>query len=105
MRKILRSLDERWQPKVTAIEEAKDLTTLSFQDLIGSLMAHELSLNRSRPTESRNKGIALKTVTAKDEEETFDEEMGLFVRRFNKSFNMNPSKPQFNKNVKKFRPK
>jgi len=105
VQKILQSLDERRQPKVTAIEQAKDLTTLSFQDLIGSLMAHELSLNRSRPTKSKNKGIALKTVLAEEEEERFDEDMGLFVRRFNKSFNMNPSKPQFNKNVKKFRPK
>jgi len=30
--KILRSLPARWRPKVTAIEEAKDLNTLSVED-------------------------------------------------------------------------
>jgi len=31
---ILRSLPARWRPKVTAIEEAKDLNTLSVEDLV-----------------------------------------------------------------------
>ena len=36
MRKLLRSLPARWRPKVTAIEEAKDLNTLSVEDLVSS---------------------------------------------------------------------
>ena len=43
--KILRSLPARWRPKVTAIEEAKDLNTLSVEDLVSSLKAHEIGLN------------------------------------------------------------
>jgi len=35
--KILRSLPARWRPKVTAIEEAKDLNTLSVEELKSSL--------------------------------------------------------------------
>jgi hypothetical protein len=35
--KILRSLSDKWRPKVTAIEEATDLNTLSVEDLISSL--------------------------------------------------------------------
>jgi len=38
--KILRSLLARWRPKVAAIEEAKDLNTLSVEDLISSLKCH-----------------------------------------------------------------
>jgi len=38
--KILRSLPARWRPKVTAIEEAKDLNTLSVKDLVSSLKVH-----------------------------------------------------------------
>jgi hypothetical protein len=38
--KILRSLHARWRPKVTAIEEAKDLNTLSVEDLVSSLKVH-----------------------------------------------------------------
>jgi len=34
--KILRSLLARWRPKVTAIEGAKDLNTLSVEDLVSS---------------------------------------------------------------------
>ncbi len=37
VRKILRSLSARWRPKITAIEEAKDLNILSVEDLVSSL--------------------------------------------------------------------
>jgi len=43
--KILRCLPTRWRPKVTAIEEAKDLNTLSVEDFMSSLKVHEISLN------------------------------------------------------------
>jgi len=43
--RILRSLPARWRPKVTAIEEAKDLNTLSVEDFISSLKCHEIGLN------------------------------------------------------------
>jgi len=47
--KILRSLPARWRPKVTAIEEAKDLNTLSVEDLVTSLKVHEIGLNEHEP--------------------------------------------------------
>jgi len=43
--KILRSLPARWRPKVIAIEEAKDLRTLSVEDLISSLKVPNISLD------------------------------------------------------------
>ena len=45
MSKILRSLPARWRPKVTAIEETKDLNTLSVEDLVSSLKVPEICLN------------------------------------------------------------
>jgi len=42
--KILRSLPSIWRPKVAAIEEAKDLNTLSVEDLVSSLKVHEIRL-------------------------------------------------------------
>ena len=42
VKKILRSLPAKWRPKVTAIEEARDLNTLSLENLISSLKCHEL---------------------------------------------------------------
>jgi hypothetical protein len=43
--KILISLPARRRPKVSAIEEAKDLNTFSVEDLVSSLKVHEISLN------------------------------------------------------------
>ncbi|KAL6323467.1 hypothetical protein AAG906_039039 [Vitis piasezkii] len=42
--KILRSLPSKWHTKVTAIQEAKDLTKLPMEELIGSLMTYEINL-------------------------------------------------------------
>ena len=52
--KILISLPARWRPKVTAIEEAKDLNTLSVEDLISSLKVHELSVTPRIPTQYKS---------------------------------------------------
>ena len=38
--KILRSLLKKWEAKVMAIQEAKDLTKLPLEELIGSLMTY-----------------------------------------------------------------
>jgi len=56
--KILRSLHARWRPKVTAIEETKDLNTLSVEDLVNSLKVHEISLNEHEPAK-KSKSIAI----------------------------------------------
>ncbi|XP_076882641.1 uncharacterized protein LOC143531179 [Bidens hawaiensis] len=44
--KVLRSLPPLWGHVVTAIEESKDLSRLSFDQLMGSLQAHEGRVNR-----------------------------------------------------------
>ncbi|CAL9078844.1 unnamed protein product [Musa textilis] len=40
--KILRSLPKSWDPKLTAIQEAKDLKNFPLEELIGSLMTYEM---------------------------------------------------------------
>jgi len=42
VRKILRFLSRSWEVKVTAIQEAKDLKTLSLDELIDNLQTYEL---------------------------------------------------------------
>jgi len=56
--KILRRLPARWRPKVTTIEEAKDLNTLSFENLVSSLKVHVIGLNQHEPAK-KVKSIAL----------------------------------------------
>jgi len=105
--KILRCLNREWQPKVTAIKEANDLTILDLTTLFGKLQEHEqvlLSLEQHEKKEkkdkakvSEKKSIALKTSSSKsqakeqsdysssdEEEEDKSEDMGLFVKRYNR---------------------
>ncbi|KAK9733293.1 hypothetical protein RND81_04G057900 [Saponaria officinalis] len=67
VRKVLRSLNKKWQPKVTVIEEAKDLSLFSYESLLGSLMAHELQLNKRHNETTKSKGIALQANSSDDE--------------------------------------
>ena len=68
--KILRSLLSKWDAKVTAIQEAKDLTKLPLEEFIRSLMTYEITLGKKQQEkEDKNKkNIALKTTTTEEEE-------------------------------------
>ena len=50
-RKILRALTSDWEKKITAIDEANDLSTMSLENLIGNLMAYELQLEERKKDE------------------------------------------------------
>ncbi|KAK5775507.1 hypothetical protein PVK06_043404 [Gossypium arboreum] len=45
VKKMLNSLPTSWEPKVMAIEESKDLNSLSIDDLIGSLLTYKININ------------------------------------------------------------
>ena len=66
VRKILRSLLERFRAKVTAIEEGKDMDEIKIQELIGSLQTYELGLPSHKPSKSP----ALKTITERMDNST-----------------------------------
>ncbi|GAV56466.1 zf-CCHC domain-containing protein/UBN2 domain-containing protein, partial [Cephalotus follicularis] len=73
VRKLLGCLNDEWEPKVTAIEESKDLKTMEIEELLGSLMTHEVKLNKksaklveTKPQEERRKDIALKSTHKED---------------------------------------
>ena len=42
--KILKSLPKAYQSKVMAIQEARDLSKLPLEELMGSLMTHEIMM-------------------------------------------------------------
>ncbi|XP_050908751.1 uncharacterized protein LOC127122457 [Lathyrus oleraceus] len=102
--KVLRCLSREWKPKVTAIKEANDLTTLDITTLFGKLEEHQQELARlekyekkikkekTKDKESEKKSIALVASNSKSsnkeqsdsdsssDEDSDDEEVGLFVR-------------------------
>src|SRR4030067_1129914 len=97
VKKILRSLPVKWRPKVTAIEEARDLNALSLENLISSLKCHELgfpeaeSSKKSKSIALKSKGKEVKALKAaeseeesseEDHEDSEDEELALLTRRF-----------------------
>ncbi|GJS68429.1 zf-CCHC domain-containing protein [Tanacetum coccineum] len=58
VRKFLRALHPKWRAKVTAIEESKNLTTLSHDELIGNLKIYEeIIMKDFQPVKAKeNKG-------------------------------------------------
>ncbi|GJU70120.1 zf-CCHC domain-containing protein [Tanacetum coccineum] len=64
VRKFLRDLPTKWSPKVMAIEESKDLSTLPLDELIGNLKVYEVVLEKDLET-SRNKKEKYKSLALK----------------------------------------
>ena len=72
VRKILRSLPKQWEAKVTAIQEAKDLSKLPLDELIGSLMTHEITMNQNLEDvvkTEKEKNLAFSSSTSYDDVE------------------------------------
>jgi hypothetical protein len=65
VRKILRSLPKRFDMKVTAIEEAQDISSMKVEELIGSLLTFELAINER--SEKKNKSITFNSNTDDNE--------------------------------------
>ena len=42
--KVLRSLPKHWQPNVMAVREVKELSKIFLEQLMGSLITHEMKL-------------------------------------------------------------
>ncbi|MCI03490.1 aspartyl-tRNA synthetase, partial [Trifolium medium] len=61
VKKILRSLPAKWRPKVTAIQEVKDMNDLKLENLISSLKCHELELMGDELHVKKSKSLALKS--------------------------------------------
>ena len=71
VRKILRSLLERFHAKITGIEEAKDINQIPLTKLVGNLKTYEMGLGlMGKGGKSRN--LALKGI--EEEIEDFEDE-------------------------------
>ncbi|GJZ08666.1 zf-CCHC domain-containing protein [Tanacetum coccineum] len=95
VRKFLRALHPKWRAKVTAIEESKDLTSLSLDELIGNLKVYEVIIKKDsemvKGKREQNRSLALKAKKESSDEDSStsdseDEEYAMAVRDFKKFF-------------------
>ena len=104
VRKFLRALPIKWRPKVTAIEEAKNLAELPLDELIGNLKVYEMILENDKMStidkKEKVKSLDLKakvTCTqasddsdsqddSNEEDDMNDEEYNLMAKNFRRFF-------------------
>ncbi|XP_008465844.1 uncharacterized protein LOC103503438 [Cucumis melo] len=89
MRKVLRSLPGKFDMKVTAIDEAHDITKLKLDELFGSLLTFEMAI--SHRENKKGKVIAFKliyeeetTINKSDNEANMNESIALLMKHFSK---------------------
>nr|GEU90386.1 copia protein [Tanacetum cinerariifolium] len=75
VRKFIRALHPKWREKVTAVEESKDLTSLSLDELIGNLKVHEMIIKKD--FEIVKAKVERKSLALKVKKESTDEECRL----------------------------
>ena len=101
VRKVFRSLAERFHAKITAIEESKDIDKIPLTELVGNLQTYELGLSRIGKS-GKGKSIALKAKSS-DTDESFDDEdskMKSYITRQLKKFMKNANGRNFDKDRK-----
>nr|GEV68729.1 putative reverse transcriptase domain-containing protein [Tanacetum cinerariifolium] len=95
VRKFIRALHPKWPANVTTIEESKDLTSLSLDELIGNLKVYEVIIKNDsemvKGKREQNRSLALKAKKESGNEvsstsDIEDKEYAMTVRDFKKFF-------------------
>nr|GFB95030.1 UBN2 domain-containing protein [Tanacetum cinerariifolium] len=93
--KLKWALHPKWRAKVTAIEDSKDLTLLSLDELIGNLKVYEVIIKKDseivKGKRERSRSLALKAKKESSDKESLtsgskDGEYPIAVRNFTKFF-------------------
>ncbi|GJT62328.1 zf-CCHC domain-containing protein [Tanacetum coccineum] len=93
VRKFLTALHPKWRAKVTAVEESKDLTSLSLDELIGNLKVYEVIIKNDsemvKGKREQNRSLALKAEKESSDEDSLtsdseDEEYAMVASQRNK---------------------
>ena len=101
VRKVLRSLPERFHAKITAIEESKDVNKIPLTELVGNLQTYELGLSRIGKS-GKSKSMALKAKSSDTDESSNDEDskMKSYITRQFKKFMKNSNGKGFDKDYR-----
>ena len=101
VRKVLRSLPERFHAKIFAIEESKDIDSIPLTELVGNLQTYELGLTRIGKG-SKSKSMALKAKSNEADKSSDDEDskMKSYITRQFKKFMKDANVKGFDKDCK-----
>ena len=103
VRRVFRSLPERFHAKITIIEESKDIDKIPLTELVGNLQTYELGLTRISKL-GKSKSMSLKAKSSERDESCDDEDSKMksyITRRFNK-FMKNANGKGFDKDRRQF---
>ena len=102
VRKVLRSLPERFHAKITAIEESKDIDTMLLMELISNLQTYELGLTRlGKGTKSKSMALKAKSNDTYESSDDEDSKMKSYITRQFKKLIKNANVKGFYKDRKK----
>ena len=101
VRKLLRSLPERFHAKITAIKKSKDIDKILLTELVSNLQTYELGLSRIRKL-SKSKSMALKAKNSDTDKssDNEDSEMKSYITWQFKNFMKNANAKGFDKDRK-----
>ncbi|GKB57774.1 hypothetical protein Tco_0913960 [Tanacetum coccineum] len=95
VRKFLRAIHPKWRAKVTTIEDLKDLTSLSLDELIGNMKVYEVIIKKDsemvKDKREQSRSLALKAKKKSSDEDSStsnseNEEYAIDVKEFKKFF-------------------
>ena len=98
VRKVLRSLPERFHGKIMTIEESKDIDKIPLTELVGNLQTYKLGLTKIGKS-GKSKSVALKAKSSDTDESSEDEDskMKSYITRKFKKFMKNANGKGFDK--------
>ena len=103
VRKVLRSLPERFHAKITTIEESKGIDKIPLTELVGNLQAYELGLTRiGKPGKSKSMALKAKSSDTNKSSDDEDSKMKSYITRQFKKFMKNANGKGFDKDRRKF---
>ena len=98
VRKVLRSLPERFHAKITAIKESKDIDKIPLIELVRNLQTYELGLARiGKSSKSKSMTLKAKSNDTNDSSDDGDSKMKSYITKQFKKFMKNANAKGFDK--------
>ena len=99
VRKVLRSLPERFHVKITTIKELKDIDKIPLTELVGNFQTYELGLTIiGKSSKSRNMTLKAKSSDTNESSDDEDSKMKSYITKQFKKFMKNANGKGFDKN-------